>query len=87
MLPSQAERRVTEQLLDSRGGAQEAGGAVGYLNVLTGRLMTLLVMLRATLFTRMTGDSGLHQPIAFVPVGGTGLAELVVAMERAAGVE
>lgn len=45
-------------------------------------LMTLLVMLRATLFTRMTGDSGLHQPIAFVPVGGTGLAELVVAMSQ-----
>lgn len=45
-------------------------------------LMTLLVMLRATLLTRMTGDSGLRQPIAFVPVGGTGLTELVVTMAQ-----
>lgn len=45
-------------------------------------LMTLLVMLRSTLLTRMTGDSGLRQPIAFVPVGGTGLSELVVAMAQ-----
>ena len=45
-------------------------------------LMTLLVMLRATLLTRMTGDSGLRQPIAFVPVGGTGLTELVIAMSQ-----
>ena len=45
-------------------------------------LMTLLVMLRATLLTRMTGDSGLQQPIALVPVGGTGLTELVIAMSQ-----
>jgi len=45
-------------------------------------LVTLLVMLRATLLTRMTGDSGLRQPIALVPVGGTGLTELVIAMSQ-----
>ena len=48
-------------------------------------LMTLLVMLRATLLTRMTGDSGLRQPIALVPVGGTGLTELVIAHEQLFG--
>jgi hypothetical protein len=45
-------------------------------------LMTLLVMLRATLLTRMTGDSGLKQKIAFVPVGGTGLEEILSLMAQ-----
>jgi hypothetical protein len=45
-------------------------------------LMTLLVMLRSTLLTRMTGDSGLKQKIAFVPVGGTGLEELLTLMAQ-----
>jgi hypothetical protein len=45
-------------------------------------LMTLLVMLRSTLLTRMTGDSGLKQRIAFVPVGGTGLEELLSLMAQ-----
>ena len=48
-------------------------------------LMTLLVMLRATLLTRMTGDSGLRQKIAFVPVGGTGLDEIVSLMAQFVG--
>jgi len=45
-------------------------------------LMTLLVMLRSTLLTRMTGDSGLKQKIALVPVGGTGLEELLSLMAQ-----
>jgi hypothetical protein len=45
-------------------------------------LMTLLVMLRSTLLTRMTGDSGLKQRIAFVPVGGTGLEEILSLMAQ-----
>jgi hypothetical protein len=45
-------------------------------------LMTLLVMLRSTLLTRITGDSGLKQRIAFVPVGGTGLEELLSLMAQ-----
>jgi hypothetical protein len=45
-------------------------------------LMTLLVMLRSTLFTRMTGDSGLKQKIAFVPVGATGLEEILSLMAQ-----
>jgi hypothetical protein len=45
-------------------------------------LMTLLVMLRSTLLTRMTGDSGLKQKIAFVPVGGTGLEEILSLMTQ-----
>jgi hypothetical protein len=45
-------------------------------------LMTLLVMLRSTLLTRMTGDSGLKQKIAFVPVGGTGLEEILSLMAQ-----
>lgn len=45
-------------------------------------LMTLVVMLRSTLLTRMTGDSGLRQRIAFVPVGGTGLDEILSLMAQ-----
>lgn len=43
-------------------------------------LMTLLVMLRSTIFTRITGDSQLRQKIAFVPVGSVGLEEPVSLM-------
>ena len=45
-------------------------------------LMTLLVMLRSTIFTRITGDSGLRQPLALVPVGGVGADELVSLMSQ-----
>lgn len=45
-------------------------------------LMTLLVMLRATIFTRITGDAGLKQSLALVPVGGVGLEELVSLMSQ-----
>ena len=45
-------------------------------------LLTLLVMLRSTLLTRMTGDSGLRQKIAFVPVGGTGVSEMFSLMAQ-----
>lgn len=45
-------------------------------------LLTLLVMLRATIFTRITGDAGLRQPLALVPVGRTGLEELVSLMSQ-----
>lgn len=45
-------------------------------------LMTLLVMLRATIFTRITGDAGLRQSLALVPVGGVGLEELVSLMSQ-----
>jgi len=45
-------------------------------------LMTLLVMLRSTLLTRMTGDSGLKQKIVFVPVGRTGLEEILSRMAQ-----
>lgn len=40
-------------------------------------LMTLLVMIRATIWTRITGDAGLKQPMALVPVGGVGIESLV----------
>jgi hypothetical protein len=41
-------------------------------------LLTLLLMLRSTIFTRITGDAGLRkQPLAFVPVGGVGDTELL----------
>jgi hypothetical protein len=43
-------------------------------------LMTLLVMLRSTIYTRITGDAGLSQRLALVPVGGVGLEELVSLM-------
>lgn len=39
-------------------------------------LLTLLVMLRSTIYTRITGDAGLKQKIALVPVGAVGLEEL-----------
>jgi hypothetical protein len=39
-------------------------------------LLTLLVMLRSTIYTRITGDSGLKQKLALVPVGAVGLEEL-----------
>jgi hypothetical protein len=45
-------------------------------------LMTLLVMLRSTIFTRICGDSRLRQKIALVPVGGVGLDELVSVMAQ-----
>lgn len=45
-------------------------------------LMTLLVMLRSTIFTRITGNSGLRQPLAFVPVGAVGSDELVSLMSQ-----
>ncbi len=45
-------------------------------------LMTLLVMLRATLLTRITGDAGLRQSLALVPVGAVGLEELVSLMSQ-----
>lgn len=38
-------------------------------------LMTLLVMLRSTILTRITGDSDLSQGLALVPVGRTGAEE------------
>ncbi|MES2261612.1 MAG: helicase [Pseudomonadota bacterium] len=43
-------------------------------------LLTLLVMLRSTIWTRITGDAGLRQPLALVPVGAVGTAELVSIM-------
>lgn len=45
-------------------------------------LMTLLVMLRSTIHTRITGDAALRQPLAFVPVGAVGLEELVSLMSQ-----
>lgn len=45
-------------------------------------LMTLLVMLRATIHTRITGDAALRQPLALVPVGAVGLEELVSLMSQ-----
>jgi hypothetical protein len=45
-------------------------------------LMTLLVMLRATILTRITGDAGLGQNLALVPVGGVGLDELLSPLFR-----
>lgn len=45
-------------------------------------LMTLLVMLRSTIHTRITGDSGLRQSVALVPVGGVGVEELVSVMSQ-----
>ncbi len=43
-------------------------------------LMTLLVMLRATIWTRITGASGLKQQVALVPVDAVGVEELVSLM-------
>jgi hypothetical protein len=45
-------------------------------------LMTMLVMLRSTVFTRITGDAGLIQPLALVPVGAVGVEELVSIMSQ-----
>lgn len=45
-------------------------------------LMTLLVMLRATIWTRITGDAGLPHPLALVPVGAVGVEELVSVMSQ-----
>jgi hypothetical protein len=45
-------------------------------------LVTMLVMLRSTVFTRITGDAGLMQPLALVPVGAVGVEELVSIMSQ-----
>jgi hypothetical protein len=45
-------------------------------------LLTLLVMLRATIHTRITGDAALKQSLALVPVGAVGLEELVSVMSQ-----
>ena len=45
-------------------------------------LMTLLVMLRSTIYTRMTGDAGLRQSLALVPVGSVGVDELLSLMSQ-----
>lgn len=45
-------------------------------------LMTLLVMLRSTILTRITGDSDLRQKLALVPVGAVGVEELVQLMSQ-----
>jgi len=45
-------------------------------------LMTLLVMLRSTVFTRITGDAGLTQKLALVPVGAVGVEEVVSIMSQ-----
>jgi hypothetical protein len=44
-------------------------------------LLTYLVMLRATIYTRITGDAGLDkQQLALIPVGGIGSEEMVSLM-------
>lgn len=43
-------------------------------------LMTLLVILRSTILTRITGDSDLRQKLALVPVGAVGVEELISLM-------
>ncbi|WP_028874786.1 hypothetical protein [Tepidiphilus margaritifer] len=45
-------------------------------------LMTLLVMLRSSIYTRITGDAGLRQPLALVPVGAVGTEELISLMSQ-----
>jgi hypothetical protein len=45
-------------------------------------LMTLLVMLRSTILTRISGSAGLRQSLALVPVGAVGLEELVSLMSQ-----
>ena len=46
-------------------------------------LLTLLVMLRSTILTRIRGDAGLAQhSLALVPVGGVGLEELMSLMSQ-----
>lgn len=48
--------------------------------------LTLAVMLRSTLLTRITGDSGLANKIAFVPVGAIGIEEQADTMTDTIGV-
>jgi hypothetical protein len=45
-------------------------------------LMTLLVMLRSSLVTRIKGDAGLAQKLAVVPVGAVGSEELISLMSQ-----
>ncbi|MDD2610976.1 MAG: hypothetical protein PHX60_15085 [Giesbergeria sp.] len=45
-------------------------------------LMTLLVTLRSTILTRITGDSDLRQKLALVPVGAVGVEELMSLMSQ-----
>jgi hypothetical protein len=46
-------------------------------------LLTLLVMLRAVLYTRITGDAGMkRQRLALVPVGAVGVEELLSLMSQ-----
>lgn len=45
-------------------------------------LMTLLVMLRSALITRIKGDAGLAQALAVVPVGAVGSEELISLMSQ-----
>ncbi len=45
-------------------------------------LMTLLVLLRSTLITRIKGDAGLRQRLAIVPVGAVGSEELISLMSQ-----
>ncbi len=46
-------------------------------------VLTFVVMLRATIFTRIRGDAGLgNQPLALVPVGMIGLEDMLTLMSR-----
>lgn len=45
-------------------------------------LMTLLIMLRSTIWTRITGSAGLKQSLALVPVGAVGTEELISIMSQ-----
>lgn len=45
-------------------------------------LLTMLVMLRATIFTRISGDADLKQPLALVPVGAVGVEETISLMAQ-----
>lgn len=45
-------------------------------------LMTLVVMLRGTILTRITGDAGLRHSLALVPVGSTGTEEVISLMAQ-----
>lgn len=45
-------------------------------------LMTLLVLLRSTIITRIKGDAGLRQRLAIVPVGAVGSEELISLMSQ-----
>jgi hypothetical protein len=49
-------------------------------------LLSIVTLIRATIFTRITGDSGFQrQRIAIVPVGGIGTEELFSLMSRSVG--